>query len=61
MIVSRCCKAYVSVVHCVEHDYYVCYACWRPCDTIFYNGIDKGLGDDDFGDVAKVAKIVNKA
>lgn len=44
MILSRCCKDDVFV----ESDYFVCDACFMPCDTIF---VIQGLGNshDDTG------------
>jgi hypothetical protein len=47
MIVSRCCKELVYVVH----DYYVCEKCHVPCMTTFSLNMDDEYEHDATGDV----------
>ncbi len=42
MIVSRCCKDFVNV----EHDYFVCQNCGRPCDTVSAINLEAFSHDD---------------
>lgn len=56
MIVSRCCKKSIYIVH----DYYVCEACSLACDTMILNHrqgetYHDARNDNEIKEVARIA------
>lgn len=57
MIVSRCCKAGLYIVH----DYYVCDRCDLACDTMQLTGIVEREEQDDSGIETETSRFVTAA